>query len=139
MTLRCRRARASDAETLRALHVLTFPCDDHEDYLAGAWWIVWDGARPIAFAGCRPAITEDTSFYFSRCGVLPDYRGRGLQRVLLGKRIRYARKRGLVAAITTTYCHTTSANNLIGAGFRLYDPVRPWGVEGTLYWRRTIQ
>lgn len=138
MTLRILRARAQHAETLRALHTLTFPNDDHEDYLVGAWWIVWDNGEPVAFAGCRPSVTEDEVIYLSRCGVLASHRGRAIQRRLLQRRLDYARSLCAVACISTTYLNTPSANNLIRAGFRLYDPEAPWGSVGTCYWRKEI-
>jgi len=138
VTLRVLRASAKHAETLRALHTLTFPHDDHEDYSAGAWWIVWDHGEPVAFAGCRPAVTEDETVYLSRCGVLPSHRGRAIQRRLLQRRLTYARSLCARACISTTYLNTPSANNLIRAGFRLYDPEAPWGSFGTCYWRKDL-
>ena len=139
MTLRILRARPNQVETLRALHTLTFPCDDHEDYSSGAWWIVWDGYEPVAFAGMRGAVTEDQAFYLSRCGVLKSHRGLRLQGRLLRKRLDHARSLDADVCISTTYQNTASANNLIRAGFRLYDPESPWGSAGTLYWRKDFQ
>lgn len=139
MTLRVLRARPEHAETLRALHTLTFPLDDHEDYSQGHWWIVWDGYEPVAFAGMRPAITDPRASYLSRCGVMTSHRGQGLQQKLLAGRLRHAKALGFSRAISTTYQNTVSANNLIRAGFRLYDPPSPWGSEGTLYWRKEFQ
>jgi GNAT superfamily N-acetyltransferase len=127
-------------ETLRALHTLTFPYDDHEDYESGRWWLVLDGYEPVGFAGLRQALTEPAALYFSRCGVLASHRGQGIQKQLLRKRMSYARTRTDAAAcISTTYKNTASANNLIRAGFRLYDPESPWGSDGTLYWRKELK
>lgn len=130
-----RRASARDAETLRALHTLTFPSDTHEDYSSGLWWIVEDAGEPVAFAGMREARTEPWAIYLSRCGVLPSHRGRGIQRELLKRRLTQA-KRHFHVVITTTLNNIPSANNLIRAGFRLYMPVDPWGSDQTLYWRK---
>lgn len=138
MALRILRPAAKHCETLRALHTLTFPHDVHESYETGAWWIVWDGQDPVAFAGCRMASSEPSTLYLSRCGVLAPYRGRGLQRQLLSRRLRYARSQGASAAITTTFSNPASGNNLIRAGFRLYAPESPWGSSGTCYWRKDI-
>jgi GNAT superfamily N-acetyltransferase len=137
--LRVLRASGKHLETLRALHTLTFPMDDHEDYTSGAWWIVWDGYEPVAFAGCRWAITDPRAVYLSRCGVLPSHRGQGLQKRLLAVRLRYAKERCAAGrVISTTYLNTPSANNLIRAGFRLYDPESPWGSVGTCYWTKEL-
>lgn len=139
MTLRIRRASERHLETLRALHTLTFPLDEHEDYSSGYWWIVWDGAEPVGFAGSRHAYTEPETTYLSRCGVLASHRGLGLQRRLLKARLKAAEADGHVAVITTTYCNPPSGNNLIRAGFRMYTPVEPWSSsEGTCYWRKDL-
>ncbi|WP_405548218.1 GNAT family N-acetyltransferase [Variovorax paradoxus] len=138
MTLRVLRASARHAETLRALHTLTFPHDDHEDYTSGYWWIVWDGDAPVAFAGMRCSVTAPATAYLSRCGVLKSHRGLRLQPALLRRRLTLAKREGFQAAISTTYLNTPSANNLIRAGFRLYDPEAPWGALGTCYWRREL-
>lgn len=138
MTLRTLKVSAAHAETLRALHVLTFPDDDHEDYLDGHWWIVYDAGAPVAFAGMRQAVTSERSVYLSRCGVLASHRGQGIQRTLLRRRLAYA-KSLWSRAISTTYQNRQSANNLIGAGFRLYDPETPWGSDGTLYWAKEFK
>lgn len=140
MTLRILRASQYHEEALRALHTLTFPGDDHEDYSEGWWWIVYDGPdNPVAFAGMRESHTESGAIYFSRCGVLKSHRGRGLQKKLLATRLRQAKRVGAAACITTTIVmNTPSSNNLIGAGFRLYDPPSPWGHNETLYWRKEI-
>ena len=139
MTLRIRRATPRDAETLRALHVLTFPADDHEDYLDGFWWIAEDAGEPCAFAGMRDAITMPGAMYLSRCGVLASHRGRGIQRTLLSRRIAHAKRNQALAAISTTLNNIASSNNLIRAGFRLYRPEDPWGSQGTLYWLKELQ
>ncbi|MDM0006434.1 GNAT family N-acetyltransferase [Variovorax sp. J22G73] len=110
--------------------------DEHEDYLVGAWWIVWDGKEPVAFCGYRAAVTEPNTAYLSRCGVLASHRGRGIQKKLLQVRLRRIKALRFNSAISTTYLNTVSANNLIRAGFRLYDPRAPWGSPGTCYWRK---
>jgi GNAT superfamily N-acetyltransferase len=140
VTLRIARASSKHTETLRALHTLTFPLDEHEDYTAGWWWIVWAGVEPIAFAGMRGATSEDHAIYFSRCGVLLPYRGMGIQRQLLARRLSAAKRFSYRACITTTIVsNTPSSNNLIRAGFRLYDPEAAWGGETTLYWRKDFE
>lgn len=137
MTFRILRASEHHAEALRALHTLTFPGDTHEDYSAGWWWIVFDGWDPVAFAGMRQAHSEKDAIYFSRCGVLTSHRGRGIQKKLLARRIALSKRLGVQACISTTIVmNTPSSNNLIRAGFRLYDPSAPWGHNETLYWRK---
>jgi GNAT superfamily N-acetyltransferase len=126
-------------ETLAAIHTLTLPGDDHPDYEQGWWWIVFEGKEAVGFAGSRYAGTEANAVYFARCGVLAGHRGHGLQRRLLTTRIRHARTVNAKAVITTTYENPASGNNLIRAGFRLYQPVKPWGCDGTNYWRLALR
>jgi GNAT superfamily N-acetyltransferase len=139
LSLRILRATEKHSEVLRALHTLTFPADDHEDYTSGYWWIVWDGYEPVAFAGMRCSLTAGSTAYLSRCGVMRSHRGQGLQKALLRRRLSLAKREGFGAAISTTYLNTASANNLIRAGFRLYDPDEPWGSLGTCYWRKELK
>jgi len=133
------RRVAGAADTIAALHTLTFPSDAHEAYDEGWWWLAYDDTgEPVAFAGMRPAVTDPEAVYFSRCGVLSGHRGYGLQRRLLSARRAYARVLGASRVITTTYGNPASANNLIRAGFRMYTPDAPWGAEGTCYWRLSL-
>jgi GNAT superfamily N-acetyltransferase len=138
MSYRIRRVEGA-AEALAAMHTLTLPYDDHEPYDQGWWWIAFDeSGEPVGFAGMRPATTAQNSVYFSRCGVLSGHRGQGLQKRLLRARAAYARSLGMSAVITTTFENPPSANNLIRAGFRQYQPEAPWGQPGTCYWRLTL-
>jgi GNAT superfamily N-acetyltransferase len=134
-----RRVSGTDHRAaLTAMHTLTFPLDEHEDYGMGWWWLAFDEhGEPVAFAGMRPAYSEPGAVYLSRCGVLAGSRGVGLQSRLLRARMAYARALGVSAVVTTTYCNPASGNNLIKAGFRLYSPAAAWGSEGTCYWRIT--
>jgi GNAT superfamily N-acetyltransferase len=140
VTIAIRRVDGTEyLDTLHALHTLTFPDDQHVDYRAGYWWIAFAGDEPAAFAGMLEARTERNAIYLARCGVLAGFRGQGLQRRLLRSRITLARRLGRVAVITTTYENPPSGNNLIAAGFRLYEPAAPWGGSGTCYWRLPLQ
>jgi GNAT superfamily N-acetyltransferase len=70
--------------------------------------------------------------------VLPEARGQGLQRRLIGARERHARALGMAWLVTDTYQNPASSNSLIAAGYRLYEPAQPWGARGTLYWRKRL-
>jgi GNAT superfamily N-acetyltransferase len=67
--------------------------------------------------------------------VLPSHRGHGAQKRLIRARIRQARALGWTWLITDTYQNPVSSNNLIATNFTLFEPTKPWGAEGTLYWR----
>lgn len=124
---------------VRALHKELFPADAHPDYSAGDWWLLYVGAELAGFAGLHSSVQWGDAGYLVRSGVRGKFRGKGLQRRLIRLRERQARARGWKWAITSTYDNHASANNLIACGYRLYEPQRPWGAKGTLYWRRQLK
>lgn len=127
----------SHSQTITHLHRLSFP-NDKVCALAGSWWIAYDAGQPVAFAGMNPSARWCDAVYLSRCGVIPSHRGRGLQGRLITVRERSARKAGANWLITDTRANPQSSNNLIKAGFLLYEPAAPWGFRDALYWRRRL-
>lgn len=104
------------------------------------WWVVFCNKMPVAYAGMQ----EHTSkyVYLNRVGVLPDYRGYGLQRKLVRKRVNHAKGLDYKGVVTyTLFDNTHSANNLIKEGFLLFDPLEPWADEDSevLYWIKDVQ
>jgi GNAT superfamily N-acetyltransferase len=130
---------APSHKLLRVLHTATFPRDEQPEWESGTWWLVFDGERAIAFAGLTPSVQFSDCGYLVRAGVLPAWRGRGLQKRLLRVRERFARSVGLNWLVTATYQNTASSNSLIAAGYRLYEPSRPWLDKGALYWRKQLK
>lgn len=124
--------------TIKAMHTLTFPSDIHEDYEVGDWWLAFDGADPVAFAGSKDVSSAAGWSYFSRVGVLPGYRGRGLQGRFMRAIEAHARKSGKSAVISTTFDNPPSANNFVRRGYRMYSPEQPWGATGTCYWLKSL-
>jgi RimJ/RimL family protein N-acetyltransferase len=103
------------------------------------WWIVWDGDKPVAFAGLRPCqekVNEGMAA-LTRCGVIRDYRGLGLQKKLIRARVRMAKRLGLrqVVAYVKKW-NLASANSLIRCGFKLYGGI--WGGKGSLHFYRDL-
>jgi predicted acetyltransferase len=77
--------------------------------------------------------------YLCRAGVLaPKFRGRGLQKLMIQKRVTYARRRKWSVVVTDTHENLASANSLIACGFRLYAPDTKWSFETSLYWRKQL-
>lgn len=137
---RIKEADNDDVETLKALHTLTFGLTAPEDcFDYGKWWVVTYKREPIAFAGITPSTLGDGIGYLKRSGVLPDHRGRGLQRRLLRVREQYAASQGWHRAVTDTTENVPSANNMIRAGYILFDPKPRWAFEHSLYWTKTIK
>jgi ribosomal protein S18 acetylase RimI-like enzyme len=125
-----RRARDTDAEAIARINALCFPgCDPRR--ASDLTWIDIERGRVRAFADAR--IVDGDTIYLSRCGVLPDARGLGLQRRLIRARLRG--RRGPAVTYTAAW-NCASSNNLIACGFRLYTPVRAWAGRDVLYWIR---
>ena len=85
----------------------------------------------------------DSAVFLNSCGVLPAARGRGIQRMLVRKRVNKARNMGFAWAYTYTHANNVhSSNNLIGCGFRMWRPpywggrIHPEIGKPWLYWCR---
>lgn len=104
----------------------------------GYWWIAFADGKPAGFAALQASIRWQDTGYLSRAGVLAAYRGRGLQKRLIKVRIAKARELGWQWLLSDTSDNTPSANALISSGFKLYEPMRPYGLKNALYWRRKI-
>jgi GNAT superfamily N-acetyltransferase len=74
--------------------------------------------EPVAFAAAY--ITEDGAVCLATCGVLPGYRGRGLQRKLVRTVHAWGRKRGVTRASTYTAADNwPSLSALMRCGYRV--------------------
>lgn len=104
------------------------------------WWFAYgDGPIPAAYAGMRGLDSWPRCVFLSRCGVVSEHQGHGLQRRLIRCRLAAARRAGFATAITyTAGSNLKSANNLIACGFRLYRPESKWGVAGAMYFRKEL-
>lgn len=149
MYYRSRRANLDsedDVDHLIDLHNLTFgDTAPMAEFEYGAWWLVYmsdvltRNTDPIAFAGITQCTEAKNHGYLKRTGVLQSHTGHGLQRRLIRMRESYARKQGWTTIITDTSRDSLpSSNNLIKAGYKLYEPETPWGVPGALYWRKVF-
>lgn len=134
------RSVPPDHPALRYLHSLTFPLDEEPEWFMAVWWIAFnEDDEPVAFAGLTPSKQFRDCGYLVRAGVLEKYRGQGLQKRLLRTRERFARAINFEWLVTATYDNVPSANSLIAAGYRLYEPSRPWLAKGALYWRKQLK
>lgn len=123
-------------EIIAELDKHCFPADGPCDVKRGWWWLVYDDREePVAYAGMRRSYLWSDAGYTCRVGVLERHRGQGLQLRLLRVRQRYARSLGWNWLISDTWHNPSSANNLIKAGFVTYEPRKPWGEKGTIYWK----
>ena len=136
MSIRLKRVDGwTHEEDLEELQLVCLPEDDPRDTTEGAWWIAYDGNIPVAFAGISH-IPKLNWGYLCRAGVVPEYRGRGLQRRLIDVRLRHAKKNGWPVVVCDTHLtNHSSSNNLFRRGFKLYEPEGRWAFKDGLYWR----
>lgn len=133
------------ADELEALHRSTFADGTPlADFTEGHWWIAFHlglSGRlniPAAFIGVRQSILASDTGYFIRVGVLPQHRGYGLQRRLMRAMEQKARKVGWVRVVSDTRNNPHSANNIIAAGYRMFNPEPPWGFTDASYWIKDL-
>lgn len=139
MRYNIRAVTRKDHGTVRKLHQQTFGgTAEMVNPTQGWWWIVWDGLRPVAFAGMVKDTWGPGRGYFARAGVLKSYRGNGLQLRLLKSREKKARTLGWGAVVTDTTDNPWSEANLQKAGFTPYIPRVPWGMPTTNYWIKCL-
>ncbi len=128
------------ADVLTDLHRLTFfdgaPVPEFDQ---GHWWLVYNEAVPVAFAGVVPSTRAHNAGYFCRVGVLKRHCGNALQLRLMRALESRARRVGWSSVVSDTTANLISANNFIRAGYRMYQPLYPWGYPNTLYWRKSIK
>jgi GNAT superfamily N-acetyltransferase len=129
---RCRRV-------MGAIHTLTFPADEVPRWKAdGAAWIAYDGEDAVAFLYAEPT-GDGESWYFSRVGVMPAARGKGMQRELMRRLEAWARRERIATLISTTFQNPASANNFVREQWMTYLPHFPWGAADTIYWRKDLR
>lgn len=144
MKVTIKKVDGTDNDTvndLTYLHDSTFASDAHvPNFSRGHWWIAYCGSLLVGFAGLADSHSAPGYGYLKRSGVLPQYRGRRLQRRLITARERWARGHGLLGLVTDTTENPASANSLIGRGYRIYEPKKPWTRwKQTIYWHKRFQ
>jgi len=132
---------ASDRAIKRRLTVLQkscLPADKLYFPADGVWWMAYYRDAPVGFACATPSKQLAGAVYLSRCGVVPAYRGCGIQRQMIRLRVAWARRHGYNWAVSDTTDNIPSANNLISCGFRLYVPEVQYSYARALYWRKKL-
>lgn len=126
---------------IKEFEAICFPADTRVKIKGSFWWFLEAEKSPVAYAALRPcglAINRGMGFLL-RAGVLPEWRGMGLQRQLIAARVQFAKRSGLSELVTYTVpTNLASANSLIGEGFKLYEPTSRWGGKAALYFRAEL-
>ena len=141
-------ASAQDKEQIVHMDAVCFPLDVPA-VIAGAHWLIgWDGTKAAAFCGWKTVDHDGVSVGFHlRVGVMPDWRGRGLQRQMLRLREAAMRAAGLTRAVTYTDADgAASMRSLIAEGYRPYVPTSTTtlsglgrlGRVGFVHWEKTL-
>lgn len=125
----------TNSEDIYRLQALCLPDDTPASVDVGEWWLAYDDDEPVGFACLCKSKSLFNYGYLARAGVLPAYRGQGIQKRLIRVRLRRAAAHGWDGIVTDTRDNPASANALIGCGFRAYTPAHPYGYENTAYWR----
>lgn len=102
------------------------------------WWIGEEGYKPVCFAHLKESSQWTDAVYLARSGVLPKWRGRGLQKKMIAIREKFARKLGYNWVITDTTDNLPSSNSLISKGYKMFYPSNPWGNSNSIYWRKKL-
>lgn len=143
MGFRLRRIESVCPLTQRALQELDkecFPYDKPCRPEVGYWWVLWDDNKVAGYCGLCDSPKDDGSVaYLCRAGVMPEYRGRRLQRRLIKVRLSYAARLGYQEVVTDTrWDNVESSNSLAACGMKLYRPLYPWSYSNALYWYRKL-
>jgi len=129
-----RKWKQADQGWFRDLDYKCFPID--ETFFNSTnyhWWIVYADAAVVGYAGLY--VDKKGCAHLTRAGVLPEFRGSGLQKALIKARIRWCKRRKVRLVRTYTSCDNhASRANLEACGFRGRKCRRPKdGVEYVSY------
>lgn len=122
------------AAQIANLHWMLFPSIQLPPLASKYWWVAYEFGKPIGFAHMCQSTYYPKSGYFARVGVLPGWRGQGLQRRFMKIMENTARREGWEAIYSDTRKAPHSAANIKAAGYVPFSPEVPWGYKGVKYW-----
>lgn len=119
-----RASGLTERALMRYMDALCFP-NDTPYTEEGALWLIgtdWKAGNNTPACYCAWRFYNGFGFHY-RAGVMPNYRGKGLQQTMLTLREEDMQFHKVSTAITYTDADgVASMNNLIKAGYRPYDP-----------------
>ncbi len=127
-----RATSAEDAALIAGMDRVCFPLDTPAAFAGARWSIGWDGDTPASYCAWKTVDHDGVAVGFHyRGGVLPGYRGQGLQRRMLRLREEEMRQDGRIKAVTYTDADgAASMRNLIAEGYRPYVPTPTTTLSG---------
>jgi GNAT superfamily N-acetyltransferase len=126
---------------VKRLDKLLFAGDKRVDVSKSWVWIARVEGKPVAFGAMRACEAEANKglVLFTRAGVLPVWRGKGIQKRLIRLRVRKAKSLGYETAVAYVMgMNCASSNALIGCGFRLYHPSDLYAGYRAVYLRKQL-
>lgn len=128
-------------EHILILHYAIFPDDEMMDFRDTRIWVASIEGEYVGFASYKDM--GNGYCYFTRAGVLPEFRGMGIHNKLIKRRIKAAKGEGFRYATTyTVWDNQHSYDNLQDFGFRVYEPRDGEHYAGIgdniLYWRKEL-
>jgi GNAT superfamily N-acetyltransferase len=125
------RAKPDEEALIARLDAICFPLDTPAVFAGASWLIGWDGETPAAYCAWKIVDHDGPVGFHYRGGVLPAYRGHGLQRRMFELREAEMRAHGLSRAVTYTDADgAASMRNLIAEGYRPYVPTPATTLSG---------
>lgn len=129
--------QCEDLQLLKSLCVEIFDYDYIDNH--SVFWVVYCGDQAVGLCSCRMFRYHPDVCLFTLAGLIRRARGFGLHKRMIDVRLRWARKRGMVRAVTYTMIdNTISAMSLIRAGFTLYRPSWEWQGDEVMYLKKEL-
>lgn len=89
------------------------------------WWFAYVNGEVASIAGGNDE--DGDTVFLGPCGVLPQFRRRGIQAAMIATREEWARNQGFTVAVSCTGVENyASANNFIRAGYCITPPWKPF-------------
>jgi GNAT superfamily N-acetyltransferase len=119
---------------VRKLDRRCFPNDDPVNIDSAIYYLAYDlKGNPVGFGGI---VLHGTTWFLRRAGVVKSARRKGLQKLLIQARVRFARRYRPDYPISTYTVHdnVASQRSLIACGFKPYRPTELYGGASCVYW-----